>query len=49
MKDSIQFGFDEHGLKKSEFMKHDIKFLFGDLNFWIDMEYHDAVKRSVAF
>ena len=43
MKDSIQYSFDEYGIRKTSFEKHDIKILFGDLNYWIDLEYNDAV------
>lgn len=49
MKDSIDQGFHEQGIRQISYDKHDIRILFGDLNYWIDLEYEEAVKWATNF
>ena len=39
MKQAVQNAFDELGFRKFEFEDHDVKILFGDLNFRIDLSF----------
>jgi len=41
--------FDEMGCLKQSFESHDVKMVFGDLNFWIDCTYQEGIEKSDWF
>lgn len=49
MKECINQAFSELGLKKYSFMDHDVRFLFGDLNFRVDLSYEYAYELATWF